>query len=287
MNPTGPFKRIDYHIHSEHSPDGFESLAAICRAAEEKGFHEIAITDHVDFYRGEPPREKYGQEYVRKYVEKVERFKETYEGPVAMRLGVELGQPHEDLEGMKRILDQGPFDFVIASLHGVDDIDYSERRYDASNIDALTRRYFESMYGMVAKADYDVVGHMDYIRRYIWRSGQDVDVMKYEPEIRDVLKEIIRRGKGIEINGSAGGQREKATFPCKEIVRLFVELGGSKITFGSDAHRAIHIGNGFETAREIAEELGLKGFARYEKRRCLSGVGGQAEPGGDDTYGRY
>ena len=45
---------VDYHMHSEYSYDGCEKIDAMCRQALKKGLKEIAITDHVDIYRGLP-----------------------------------------------------------------------------------------------------------------------------------------------------------------------------------------------------------------------------------------
>ena len=38
--------KIDLHIHTHHSPDGFSSPKELVLAAKEKGFDAIAVTDH-------------------------------------------------------------------------------------------------------------------------------------------------------------------------------------------------------------------------------------------------
>lgn len=44
----------DYHTHSGYSYDGCEEIQEMCRSAVRAGLSEIAITDHVDIYRGLP-----------------------------------------------------------------------------------------------------------------------------------------------------------------------------------------------------------------------------------------
>lgn len=44
----------DYHTHSRYSYDGCEEIQEMCRTAIQAGLSEIAITDHVDIYRGLP-----------------------------------------------------------------------------------------------------------------------------------------------------------------------------------------------------------------------------------------
>ena len=37
-------------MHSEHSPDSKTPIEELCRTAIQKGFQEIAITDHFELY---------------------------------------------------------------------------------------------------------------------------------------------------------------------------------------------------------------------------------------------
>ena len=39
---------IDFHLHTEHSPDSEAAMPAVCNAAAEAGLSRIAITDHVE-----------------------------------------------------------------------------------------------------------------------------------------------------------------------------------------------------------------------------------------------
>ena len=61
----------------------------------------------------------------------------------------------------------------------------------------------------------------------------------------NVLKNVIRRGKGIEINTACMGSILEDTMPGMEILRMYKELGGRIITAGSDSHRPERIGYGF------------------------------------------
>lgn len=261
----------DYHIHSEQSPDGCESLEHIGEKALKKGLTEIAITDHFELFHEKEAEPWYTDAYLKRYITDVSEFQKKMadDGRLIVRRGIELGQPHENPERMKQVIETGDFDFIIASMHCVEDVDCKFWNYEKTSLHDLCLYYFEGMYKMVSKAEYDVVGHMDYIRRYIWRSGLDVDITRYMPEIEDILKVIIGRSKGIEINGSACHERDNATFPIHAIIKRYVELGGKHITFGSDAHRLEHIGEGYETAKTLIEANGLEAFTRYEKRRVI------------------
>ena len=80
---------------------------------------------------------------------------------------------------------------------------------------------------------------MTYPLRYIIGKYQiPVDMKPYEEVIREILKTLADKNLALEIN-TAGLRREIGqTSPTLEYVKLFRELGGELLTFGSDAHRA-------------------------------------------------
>ena len=44
----------DYHIHSNHSMDGRQTIAEACRAALAAGLDEVCFTDHIEFGHPDP-----------------------------------------------------------------------------------------------------------------------------------------------------------------------------------------------------------------------------------------
>ena len=45
---------VDYHLHSNFSFDGTQSLRELCEAAVSRGLSEIAVTEHMDIYKDKP-----------------------------------------------------------------------------------------------------------------------------------------------------------------------------------------------------------------------------------------
>ena len=82
----------------------------------------------------------------------------------------------------------------------------------------------------------------------------------YSDLIDAVLKSLIERGRGIEINTSGFKYGISNTYPSLDIVKRYKELGGKYVTLGSDAHKAKYIGYGFDKAYEIANSFDLKIF---------------------------
>ena len=71
-------------------------------------------------------------------------------------------------------------------------------------------------------------------------------ILWFYPVIREILKHIIKAGKGIEINTSSFRYKLNDLTPLRKILKLYNELGGEIITIGSDAHKAEDIGHKFD-----------------------------------------
>ena len=78
-----------------------------------------------------------------------------------------------------------------------------------------------------------------------------------------ILKLLIEKGKGIEINtgGYKAGLSEPN--PCHDVLRRYKELGGEIITLGSDAHAVRRLCEGFEQTRQLLLSSGMKYLAIY------------------------
>ena len=63
------------------------------------------------------------------------------------------------------------------------------------------REYFESILENIATFDgFDVYGHIDYVVRYGPNKNANYSYQKYADIIDEILKALIIKGKGIEIN---------------------------------------------------------------------------------------
>ena len=61
------------------------------------------------------------------------------------------------------------------------------------------------------------------------------DLEEFGEQIDDILKTIIRKDKILEIN-SSNKQLPNRTLPADYIVERYYQLGGRKVSFGSDSH---------------------------------------------------
>ncbi|WP_324824473.1 histidinol-phosphatase HisJ family protein [Sinanaerobacter sp. ZZT-01] len=256
----------DYHVHTTNSTDGKDTLMDVCQSAISKGVKEIAITDHF-----EPTQ--VNQEYVfyqpELFFKEIEEARQIFKGLLVIKYGVELGQPHIYPIYSEKLINEYPFDFVLASAHKIKgDVDFGDIDYTQANRSFYMQKYIDSLYELVQWGKFDCLAHFDLIKRYCARSGIKINLIEeYEEKITEILKEVIKKGKGIEVNTSGLRQYSAGLMPDWDILSLYKKLGGTHLTIGSDAHSAPEIGAGFQETVELLKKLGYKTVTLYKKRK--------------------
>ncbi len=254
---------VDYHLHTNWSSDGKNSMEEMVKKAIEKDIKEVCLTDHFDLWPDVEPFDY--SEYIVEY----QKIKKTFGEKIKLRLGIELGISNQKLPEFSEVVRKFPFDYVLASTHRVDNISPTFPKYfeGIKKIDAYLK-YYEYMLESVKKFDdFDCWGHLDYVIRY---GNFNENGFKYF-ELSDILDEIfkilISKGKGIEMNSSYRRMGKNEFHPSREILKRYFELGGEIVCFGSDAHRAEHIGSYVKEAYELLFSLGQKYLSIFEDRR--------------------
>ena len=229
------------------------------------GLQGIAFTEHAEWYPGD---DAYGYLSLPDYFDSLRSVQEDYADKLTILSGIELGNPHDFPAEVTTILNSWPFDFVIGSVHWMDNLAGWERPIFQQGIAHTYRRYFEEVLTMVDQAQFDVLGHLDLVRRDSWALFQQVlPLSDYYEIIHQILKRLIERGKGLEVNTSSLRKGMSETLPNLEVLCWYRNLGGKIVVFGSDAHRSEDIACGFDMTRELAHTAGFHQIAVYRKRQ--------------------
>lgn len=251
----------DMHTHSTYSFDGRSSLKDMLSRAQEVGLGFYGVSDHFNYdyvpskFRAEDA-EKLRDAIPEEYFGGGRRLQEDYAGVMNVLVGAELGYT-DDVVAQKRyqaLLDEFSPDYVINSVHCADGADYARYTFTADKNQVygqylgLIRRSLDAPYA------YDIVGHIGYIARYV--PFEDKSFTGFEAQIDDILETIIKKDKILEVN-SATKKLAQRTLPAENIVRRYYELGGRKVSFGSDAHDVTRIA---DKRAEIVEMLKKIGF---------------------------
>ena len=259
----------DYHIHTNHSPDAYSDMVEACHMARSKGFNEIAFTDHFEFYSPSYPKGFYSERYLREIQTEIRHCQELFQDRLVIRQGIEMGQPTVNPEWSKQIMDSFHFDYVVGAVHKLRDLDISLIAFKECHLEDICQRYLCALYDLVESADFDCLAHIDLIRRYSAKQGIPIDLCDYPDQLEAVLKKLIERGKGLEINTSGLRQEAASTLPGRRLLRLYKKLGGEIIVIGSDAHQVSDVGADWGEAADIALQTGFKYYATYEGRKPI------------------
>jgi histidinol-phosphatase (PHP family) len=255
----------DYHIHTGFSIDSETGMAAVCEAAIARGLEEIAFTDHADFGPADSPDYFCPDEYLAA----IERCRARYGDRLTICAGVEMGEPHIFVQEAKAVLSAGDFDLVLGSAHYADGLQVAwEARFFEQPLRQAYEAYFRQVVGLAAEGDFDVLGHLDLVKRDALKFGKVYDGPgPYADMIRAALRSVVERGKGIEINTSPLRRGQPEPCPSLEVLRWYRELGGEILTIGSDAHTPADVGSYLDVAVDMARSVGFTRLARFEGRR--------------------
>lgn len=268
----GPIMPIlaDYHLHSSFSGDSDTPMEQMVQRGIELGLDTMCFTEHMD-YAFPDSEEAPGSIFLLQtdpYLYELATLKSNYRDQIRLLFGVELGLQPECLRQNAVFAKNYEFDFIIGSshiCHGKDP--YYPAFYEGRTEEEAYREYFESIVENIRKfSNFDVYGHIDYVVRYGPNKDKQYSYSRYADILDTILRALIEKGKGIELNtgGLRGGLGDFN--PCTDILKRYRELGGEIITVGSDSHNCTHIGTHFERACETLKACGFKYYTVFEKR---------------------
>lgn len=259
----------DYHTHSRISPDGKYSMADMALAARAAGLHEICFTDHVEpvLWNSSDLR-PLPYDWAALEAE-FEEAKAAVGDTIRLRLGMELGDVVRDLPHTEKLLRHMPqLDFIIGSIHIFSQaLDYQDLYFfDPKDEEEAHRGIRDYLQQVQALAQWDgpftVLGHLTLPLRYLNENrGFHLTFDGYETEVENILRTLIQKGRGIEVNTNRGHD----PLPGEKWLKMYRDLGGEIITLGSDAHSTAQVGCAIRERQELLKNCGFTKFATFEK----------------------
>lgn len=270
---------VDYHVHTSYSVDSDYPMEDVVKDAIKLGMDEICITDHVDYGAkvdwdsGVEIPYCNGHAMVNvdypNYVEEIGRLQERYKGLIVIRMGMEFGMQMHTIPQFETLYHRYPFDFIILSVHQVEDKGFWSQEFQQGRSQKeYNERYYEELLQLVKNYQhYSVLGHLDLIIRYDKMGIYPFSKVKHYVE--EILAEVIKNGKGIEVNTSSHRYGLTDSTPSAEILKMYRDMGGQIVTLGSDSHAPSHLGTYMEEAKELLKVIGFRQFCTYEKMRPI------------------
>ena len=261
---------LDSHLHTDQSPDSNVPIDAYAALAVELGIAEIAITDHVDF----DPRDPAYQFASFEDRERVVRAAAALWAPrgVQIRFGAELTYNTAWDADVRDHLRRHRYDFTIGSVHDWPGSPYVrpvDRFVAGRSLPEILGPYFEQVAAAARSGLFDSIGHFDVVKRYLWPHVTPTDIAGAPELLEPALRAIAESGAALEVNSSGLRHTVKETYPAPAVVQRFRELGGERVTAGSDGHRKEWIAWRLDASYAAAADAGFETLAFRRGERAV------------------
>ena len=263
----------DFHIHPDYSIDARGSIIQYCRRAVEIGLKSICFTTHYDvnprrteldgYWHYHNSRARISDKLIGIYLDEIETALTNF--PSA-KLQIYRGLEVDYFPGVEREIERlkanFPFDFLIGSVHCLDDIAISDKReapayFNRKTLTQMTTDYFALLKMAAESPGLDAIGHLDYYiryyREYYGADADRIDIEQFDP-IFDVLKRLNR---GFEINTSPFRYGLNNFHPNKKIIERAVNSGVKISSIGSDSHKPEKLALGVNEAYEFLNRIDI------------------------------
>ena len=262
----------DSHVHTAFSTDSDTQMEQMVLQGIQNGLHGLTFTDHMDYHFPQNGNWDAGESHppftfdLDAYFPQVKKLQEKYKDTIQIYCGVEIGMK-EDAYGENVLLSQREqLDYCIGSTHLVHDMDPYDRQYwDAYDEKAGIEIYFEETLKNLKAKDIhiDTLGHLDYIVRYSPSGYRMYSYQMFADIIDEILRLIIDREISLEVNTAGYKNGGPMPNPNEDIIRRYRELGGERITFGSDAHETEQLCSRFHDAETIVRNAGFDYYVTF------------------------
>ena len=269
----------DYHVHTAFSDDSIYPMEQVVQDAISKKIDEICFTEHVDYgikvdwdsgkeivYRNGEPCANCNYPL---YMKTIKQMKERYGNKITIKTGLEFGMQMHTIKLYEKLFSQYDLDFVLLSIHQVNDLEFWNQDYQRGKTQKeYNEGYYDEMLRLVKSyKNYSVLAHMDLITRY--DNDGVYSFEKIKNKITEILKIVISDGKGIELNTSSKRYGLSDSTPCRDILKLYYNLGGNIITIGSDSHKPEHLGAYIQEGKELLRSIGFTQYCTFEKMKPI------------------
>lgn len=262
----------DNHVHSQWSWDTQSGdMVRTCERARELGLPAIAFTEHLDLTRWTlPPTVTLPAEWssfihddtmqapmldVSGYLASVAECRERFPN-LRILSGLEISEPHWHRDEVTALIATGEFERLLASQHsgpllsGAGMMEFSALYLDRTPREVVDL-YLAQILDLVTQSDhFEVLAHIDYPVRYWPSDGPEFDPRDFSDGFHAVLEALAASGRALECN-----TRVPLAF---EILSWWHDVGGTAITFASDAHHPDALALGFRAATDLATAAGFR-----------------------------
>ncbi len=253
-------KIYDQHVHSHLSFDSEESFEQYLIRAQNLGLTHFVTTEHVDLSCA-----LLGKDLLVDFAHQDQCIAQAQKNvDIHILKGVELGYKLSRLKDLEALVQANNFDVVLMSVHEDAEADCTTQGFLAKRTPSEAYGAYVDLYIEMLNSCscYDIVGHIDYILRYIGRVPLEV----HKDKLTQLLKLVIAQEKSLECNTRFLYDQKDGSY-LRYIFELYYTLGGRKVSLGSDAHTAGAFFGGFDEALDMLKTIGFRHVYAYQQRQ--------------------
>jgi histidinol-phosphatase (PHP family) len=254
----------DLHVHTSRCGHARGTPEEYVQRAVDLGLSAIGFADHLPLTDREEPTLTMSTEDLPGYVAEIRELAERAPSGTSIHLGIEADYIPGTEEAVARMLARHPFDYVLGSVHFLDDWAFDHPgqrdRYEGLDVDAFWGEYFDTLSQAVSSGLFDVVAHADLAKKFDVFPSRDM-----RGQYEELARTVARANMAVELNTAGLHKPVGEVYPGRDLLHAF-HSAGVPITFGSDAHAPEEVGRDFDRAVALAREVGYRDWVRYEGR---------------------
>jgi histidinol-phosphatase (PHP family) len=261
---------VDGHIHIERGEYTLEWINKFVDTAVNNGINEIWLLEHcyrfsefVPMYDSVCTYSDYIDQWFRKagklplndYLKLIENVREN-QFAVKIKFGLEVCYFEEFEEFVANSVKNKGFDFVVGSVHFVDDFAFDHRpeHWNGVDVDKVYKRYFETSISLAKAGIYNGIAHPDAIKLFGHKPSFPLN------EYYDMLAE------NLAANGMYAEQNSGVYRRCTNTAELGMDKSllqsmkthGVSIITASDAHCPEDVGTFIPELCKQVDQAGIK-----------------------------
>lgn len=258
----------DYHNHLETGTLTLDYLKKFTDEARQKGIDHFGISEHAyHFYQTADILQNPWVNERRYYDMKdyCDLFKQAWKNDIDVKMSIEMDYTPGKHSEMKRFIDAYDFDYVIGSIHWVDDfgIDLKEyiHEWEKRDVNETYKRYFDQVITLAQSNLFDIIGHIDLVKIFNYVPNDEEFLLEQYERATDALKESKTC---VEISTAGLRKPVGELYPDKRLLEMCFKKN-IQIVLSSDAHFPQHVGADFDKAIDLARSVGYDSLTTFSK----------------------
>jgi len=249
------------HCHTPLCKHATGLPAEYAAMAEQRGLKGIVVTCHAPLPDGLGIEHRMAPEQYDDYVELVARAREEFAGRVDVLLGLESDYLPGYEKWAEKLHARVPLHHVLGSVHM--QVPHYKAKYFNGDAFAYQQTYFNHLAESAETGLFDTLAHPDLVKN---EAPHEWLFPRIKPHIQRALDRIAKTGVAMELNTSGLNKALAEMNPGPRILELMRERG-IPVVLGADAHRPARVGDRYEQALRMLQELGFETVSFFTDRR--------------------